>query len=68
MRNKCENPERIDSGLPCDKPATWVVRIGNRESDKTYSCGDCLPYVAEAMYAAEDRKGARITLERLHDR
>jgi hypothetical protein len=68
MRSKCENRERIDSGLPCEKPATWAMRVGNRESDKQYSCSDCLPWVAEAMYTAEDRPGMRVTLERLHDR
>lgn len=68
MRLACESLKWGD-GLPCKSAAAWVVRVGARETDQQLSCGTHLSFVCSAMYEAEGRRGAELTVRPavLHD-
>jgi hypothetical protein len=58
---KCETLEFV-SGLPCGRTATWLVRVGTRTADGQCCCGNHLNMTCSAMYEAEDRRGASLTV------
>lgn len=58
---KCECPE-FRSGLPCGKTAAWLVQVGTRKADAQLSCPRHLSMTCLAMYQAEDRRSATLTV------
>lgn len=54
-RPACQNPERVDTGLPCGQPAVWLIGVGSRVMDRQLSCSDCLAFACAAMENAEGR-------------
>lgn len=58
---RCESVS-FSSGLPCTGAASWIVRVGTRKADEQRSCGLHLSRVCRAMYGAEGRGGAVLTV------
>jgi hypothetical protein len=56
---------RCDSlymGLPCTRDAVWLVQVGTRVTDAEGTCAKHLNQTCRAMYEAEDRPLAQLTL------
>jgi hypothetical protein len=58
---KCETTEAV-SGHPCGRTAIWLVRVGTRNADGQYCCGNHLNMTCQALIAAEGRPGAALTV------
>jgi hypothetical protein len=58
---KCETIEAV-SGLWCRSTAIWLVRVGTRNADGQYCCGNHLNMTSQALIAAEGRPGATLTV------
>jgi uncharacterized protein YbbK (DUF523 family) len=61
VNGKCECPESR-SGLPCGRTAAWLVQVGTRKADAQHSCARHLSRTCQAMYQAEDRHEAALTV------
>jgi len=61
----CENREHPVYGGKCKATAIWLVSVGTRITDRQASCEQCLAFTCMAMHNAEDRPGAKLTLEAL---
>lgn len=58
---KCESVS-FSSGLQCHGTASWIVAVGTRKTDAQRSCSLHLSRVCRAMYEAEGRNGAVLTV------
>jgi hypothetical protein len=54
------------SGVSCGSPAAWLVRVGSRASDEQAACGRHLNSACQALYGAEGRSGAVLTVRPVH--
>ncbi len=53
---------RRDNDTLCGDRADWLVRVGTRTSDEQLACSLHLAETCLAMYEAEDRRGAVLSL------
>lgn len=51
-----------DWQMSCRSRALWVVSVGTRLADRQRSCGRHLVMTCRAMYEAENRPNATLTL------
>ena len=51
-----------DWQMSCRCRAIWVVGVGTRAADRQSSCGKHLAMTCRAMYEAENRPNATLTL------
>lgn len=61
VKDNCE-AGRYSDGLLCPATAAWIVQVGTRKTDAQRACSVHLSRVCRALYAAEERDGAVLTV------